>query len=418
MSTSMLDATAVTPGASRAGAGAGAGAGATAVATAAGRSHPVARPRPTGAWLPGDEPGHRQFADLGTLRTEGGRTLDVTLAYETWGTLAADGSNAVLVEHALTGDSHVRGPAGPGHPTSGWWESLVGPGCPIDTDRWFVVAPNVLGGCQGSTGPSSPAPDGRAWGSRFPALTMRDQVEAEAALADVLGVARWSLVIGGSMGGMRALEWAIGRPERVERLALIATGAQATAEQIAWSTVQCAAIRGSAGFCGGDYYALAVEDGPGEALGLARRIAHTTYRTAEELQHRFGNRRQEADPRGRFQVTSYLDHHAQRLVDRFDANSYLVLSQAMDSHDAGRGRGGVQAALGSVRAQTLVVAIDSDRLFPVPLSAQIAEGVPAAELRVLSSPIGHDGFLVPSEELAEWISDLLRLRVRADAASR
>ena len=195
------------------------------------------------AWREGDEPGGRQFLDIGPLRLEaGGRLAAVRLAYETWGTLNEAGDNAILVLHALTGDSHVTGPAGPGHPTPGWWSSLVGPGAPIDTDRYFVVAPNVLGGCQGSTGPSSAAPDGRPWGSRFPHLTVRDQVHAEVRLADALGIDAWRLVIGASMGGQRVLEWGVSAPDRVRGLAAIATAAQTSGDQVASFHTQLAAI--------------------------------------------------------------------------------------------------------------------------------------------------------------------------------
>ena len=174
--------------------------------------------------------GGRHRLRVGELRTEtGGLLPDVELTYETWGTLAADGSNAVLVLHALTGDSHVRGPAGPGHPTAGWWDDIVGPGAPVDTDRWFVVAPNMLGGCQGSTGPSSIAPDGYEWASRFPYLTIRDQVAAQVRLADALGIDRFAAVVGGSMGGMHALEWAIGQPERVAKVAVLSAPPVTTA---------------------------------------------------------------------------------------------------------------------------------------------------------------------------------------------
>src|SRR4051812_42737932 len=176
----------------------------------------------------------RRFVELdGPVRLERGGTLPaVRVAFQCWGTLAPDGGNAVLVEHALTGDSHVVGAAGPGHPTAGWWPSLVGPGAPLDTGELFVVCANVLGGCQGTTGPSSTAPDGRPWGSRFPEVTIADQVGVEAALADALGIPRWRAVVGGSMGGMRALEWAVGHPDRVERLFFLASGADATADQI------------------------------------------------------------------------------------------------------------------------------------------------------------------------------------------
>ena len=369
-------------------------------------------PTVTGAWRPEHGIGDRRFVQIGDLELDSGAVIeDATMAYETWGTLAADGGNAVLVLHALTGDSHVRGPAGRSHASPGWWEEMVGPGRPIDTDHYFVVAPNILGGCQGSTGPSSPAPDGRPWGSRFPLLTVRDQVEAERRVREELDIRRWALVVGGSMGGMRAVEWAVTHPDEVERLAVIATSARATADQIAWNSAQIAAIRVDPGFHGGDYYDAADATGPQQGLGIARRIAHTTYRTAAELESRFGNRPQsDEDPfdgQGRYQVTSYLDHHAEKLSRRFDANSYLVLAQSMNTHDVGRGRGGTAAALGRVRARTLAVAIDSDRLFPPDLVAEMARHVPDVAWHVAPSPIGHDAFLLAHPDLAEWIRTLL-----------
>lgn len=315
----------------------------------------------------------------------------------------------MLVLHALTGDSHVAGPAGPGHPTAGWWDGLVGPGRALDTDRYFVVAPNVLGGCQGSTGPSSPRPDGRPWGSAFPFLTQRDQVDAEAGLADALGIDRWALVVGGSMGGMRALEWAVGRPERTGALLLLATTAAASAEQIAWAGVQTGAIRADPDWRGGDYHGTG--RGPHTGLGLARRLAHVTYRSEPELQERFGRAAQGAeDPwsGGRYQVESYLDHHAATLVRRFDAGSYVTLAEAMNSHDVGRGRGGVRAALGRVRARTLVAGVDSDRLYPPSQQAELAAGIPTADgVRLIGSPHGHDGFLVETEQVAALVGELL-----------
>jgi homoserine O-acetyltransferase len=376
-------------------------------------------PRPpvpaSGAWREGDPPGRRHFADLGPLQLEnGGRLPAVRLAYQTWGRLNAARDNAVLVLHALTGDSHVTGVAGPGHPTPGWWSPLVGPGAPIDTDRWFVVAANVLGGCQGSTGPSSTAPDGRPWGSRFPQLTVRDQVAAEIRLADVLGVPTWALVVGGSMGGQRALEWAITAPGRVRALAVIATNARTSGDQIAGFHTQLAAIRADPGFAGGDYYDAPAGAGPHRGLGVARQIAHHSYRSARELDQRFGRKPQAGeDPLrgGRFAVQSYLDHHGDKLARRFDANSYLVLTGTMITHDVGRGRGGVEAALGRITARTLVVAVDTDRLFPPEQSARIAAGVPGAEpLRMLRSDHGHDGFLIESEQLGAIMTEFVTHR--------
>lgn len=365
-----------------------------------------------GAWTPQQGVGERRFADIGALTLDSGAVLeDVTMAYETWGELNETGDNAVLILHALTGDSHVRGPAGPAHPSPGWWEEIVGPGRPIDTDRFHVIAPNVLGGCQGSTGPSSLAADGRPYGSRFPVLTTRDQVEAERRLREQLGITRWALVIGGSMGGMRALEWGATHPDEVERLGVIAAGARATADQIAWNSTQIASIRLDPEHHDGDYYERGDGTGPRHGLGIARRIAHTTYRTAAELEDRFGHRAQARedplDGSGRHQVTSYLDHHADKLARRFDANSYITLAQTMSTHDVGRGRGGVEAALARVTARTLVVAIDSDRLFPVPLVEEVARHIPRADLHVASSPIGHDAFLVAHPGLEQRIGDLL-----------
>jgi homoserine O-acetyltransferase len=352
--------------------------------------------------------GDRRLHDVGELKLESGVVLpDVRLAYETWGTL--DGDNAVLVEHALTGDSHVHGPAGPGHPTPGWWDAVVGPGLPIDTDRWFVVAPHHLGGCQGSTGPASLDPDGRRWGSRFPHVTIRDQVAAELTLADALGVGRWHAVVGGSAGGMRALEWAVTVPERVARLFLLASSAAASAEQIALSSIQVAAIRADPHFHGGDYYDA--ERGPDAGLDLARRIAHVAYRSEAELQQRFGRTEQDELPvgeGGRWAVESYLQHHGAKLVRRFDANSYVTLTRAMDSHDVGRGRGGVAAALTRVTARTVVAGIDSDRLYPLHQQQELADGIAGCDgLQVVTSLHGHDGFLVEADQVGALARALL-----------
>jgi homoserine O-acetyltransferase len=367
----------------------------------------------TGAWADGDPIGRRSFLDVGPLDLEAGGALPgVRLAYETWGRLSPARDNAVLVLHALTGDSHVCGPAQPGHPTPGWWDGLVGPGRPLDTDRWFVVAPNVLGGCQGSTGPASVAPDGRPWGSRFPFLTVRDQVAAEVRLADRLGIDAWALVVGGSRGGMRALEWAVTEPDRVQRLFALGACAAASADQIAWCAAQLAAIRSDPNYRGGDYYDAEPGAGPHAGLGVARRIAHTTYRSAAELDLRFGREPQPGERPlgggGRYAVESYLDHHAGKLVHRFDANSYVVLTEAMNSHDVGRGRGGVAKALSRVRARSVVAAISSDRLYPVAQSEELVAGLPDhGALEVIDSPYGHDGFLVETAAVGALVRDLL-----------
>jgi homoserine O-acetyltransferase len=268
----------------------------------------------------------------------------------------------------------------------------------------------VLGGCQGSTGPASPRPGGRRrWGGAFPYLSVRDQVAAEARLADALGIDGWALVIGGSMGGMRALEWAVSYPERTRGLLLLATTAAASAEQIAWAGLQLHAVRGDPHWRGGDYHDTG--RGPHAGLGLARRIAHVTYRSEPELSARFGRAPQGTeDPwrGGRYQVESYLDHQAAKLVRRFDAGSYVVLTEAMNGHDVGRGRGGVRAALRRVTARTLVAGVDSDRLYPPAQQAELAAHIPGADrLRVLESPYGHDGFLIETEQVAALVREVL-----------
>jgi homoserine O-acetyltransferase len=339
----------------------------------------------------------------------GGRLGPVEVAYETWGALDADRGNAVLVLHALSLDSHATGPAGPGHPSPGWWPGIIGPGAPLDTDRYFVVCPNVLGGCQGTTGPASLAPDGKRYGSRFPIITIRDQVEVEALLADHLGITRWAAVVGGSMGGMRVLEWCVGFPARVERAVVIAVGAAATAEQIGLCSLQVRAIRADPAFAGGDYYDN--EEGPVQGMAIARGMGQVSYRTRAELSWRFGRDAQGAEQPlkgGRYSIESYLEHHGDALVRRFDPNSYIVLSEAMNHHDVGRGRGGLAAALSRVEAQVMVVGIDSDRLYPVELQDEIARLLPGApEVRIVPSLVGHDGFLVETAAIGASIAEAL-----------
>lgn len=376
----------------------------------------LGKPPATGAWRDGDVVGERLFTQLCSLALEFGDELPtVRVAYETWGTLNSDASNAVLVLHALTGDSHVSGSAGPGHPTSGWWSTIVGPGHAIDTDRWFVVAPNVLGGCQGTTGPSSPSPDGQEWGSRFPYLTIRDLVNAQAALADTLGIDRFAAVVGGSMGGMQALEWAVSFPHRVERLAVLAAPALSDADEIGLNSLQLESIRMDEGFHGGDYYDAKDGEGPHKGLALARRLALMSYRSPDELNKRFRRSWQSnINPlggHGRFAVESYLDFHGNKFTRRFDANSYLVLANAMSSHDVGRARGGIESALSTVTARSLVLGIDSDRLFPVAAQHELARclpnGIDGRRAVVISSEYGHDAFLIEDELVGPQIGRLL-----------
>lgn len=376
----------------------------------------VGKPPASGAWREGDPAGDRRFAGIGTVTTEtGARIPGVRVAYETWGELAPDRGNAVLLLHALTGDAHVVGDAGPGQATSGWWAGVVGPGLAIDTDRWFVVAPNVLGGCGGTTGPASLAPDHAEWGGRFPYLTIRDQVGAQLAFADAIGVERFAAVVGGSMGGMHAIEWAVTAPERVARLAVLAAPAFSSADSIALNSVQTEAVRADPRFRGGDYYGAADGDGPHRGLALARRMALLNYRSPNELNERFARSWQSGvspmGHHGRFAVESYLDFHGNRFTRRFDANSYIRLVEAMSSHDVGRDRGGARAALGRYRGPALVLGIDSDRLYPLETQRLIAESMPGAldgpEPTLLSSGFGHDAFLIERDAVGAALARLL-----------
>ena len=376
----------------------------------------IGKPRATGAWREGDHPGDRYFVSIGRQDLERGGSLpSVRIAYETWGELDADGGNAILVLHALTGDSHLIGAPGPGHPTAGWWSGIIGPGKYIDTDRWFVVAPNMLGGCQGSTGPASFAPDGREWGPRFPYLTIRDQVAAQVAFSDGIGVQKWAAVIGGSMGGMQSLEWAVGHPDRLERVAIIAAPSTSSADQIALNSVQIEAIQMDSQFADGDYYEAADGEGPYRGLSLARRMALLNYRSPTELNDRFERSWQSSisplGASGKFTVESYLDFHGNKFTRRFDANSYVVLAQAMNSHDIGRDRGGVASALSRVTAKSVVVGIDSDRLFPVAhqvaIAGRLANNIDDGEAVVIRSEFGHDGFLIEDDLVGPELVRLL-----------
>ncbi|BBU24018.1 homoserine O-acetyltransferase MetX [Mycobacterium xenopi] len=352
------------------------------------------------------------LVDIGSLRLESGAVIDdVCIAVQRWGELSPARDNVVVVLHALTGDSHITGPAGPGHPTPGWWDGVAGPGAPIDTNRWCAIATNVLGGCRGSTGPSSLARDGKPWGSRFPKITVRDQVEADVAALAALGITEVAAVLGGSMGGARALEWIVSHPDQVGSALLLAVSARATADQIGTQSTQIAAIKADPNWQGGDYYDTGRE--PVAGLEIARRFAHLTYRGEVELDTRFANDAQgEEDPAagGRYAVQSYLEHQGSKLVSRFDAGSYVVLTEALNSHDVGRGRGGVAAALRGCPVPVVVAGITSDRLYPLRLQEELAELLPGCtELQVVDSIYGHDGFLVESEAVGKLIRRTLEL---------
>jgi homoserine O-acetyltransferase/O-succinyltransferase len=370
---------------------------------------------PNDYWSPGDNPGSRRFVtfrgpgDAGFTFEGGGHLEEVTVAYETWGTLNDERSNAVLVEHALTGDAHAAGEVGPGQATPGWWNGLIGPGMGVDTNQWFVVCSNVLGGAQGTTGPSSLDREGRHYGSRFPVITVRDQVVVEAELASYLKIDTWHAVIGGSMGGMRSLEWTIGYPERVARSVVLAVGAASTSDEIAHSSLQVRAIKADPGYHGGDYYDTG--EAPLAGLAIARGLGQITYRTGDEFEARFGRAAQENGDVLRddiYAIESYLGYHGEKLARRFDANSYIVLSEAMNHHDVGRGRGGIARALSNVRGPMTVIGIDSDRLYPLRIQREIVELVPsAAPLSVITSSVGHDGFLLEVDQIGKIVKNSL-----------
>ncbi|MEU0543029.1 homoserine O-acetyltransferase [Nocardia sp. NPDC005978] len=349
---------------------------------------------------------------IGEVRLENGAVIpDASLAVQRWGELSANADNVILVEHALTGDSHVVGPADVQHAQPGWWDGIVGEGAAVDTREWCVIATNVLGGCKGSTGPASLAADGKPWGARFPEISIRDQVTAEAQLLDLLGIYRLASVVGGSMGGMRVLEWMVGYPERVGSALVLAVGARATADQIGTQTTQIAAIRSDPDWQGGAYHGTGTA--PMTGMGIARRIAHLTYRTEGELDHRFENRAQgDENPwdGGRYAVQSYLEYQADKLISRFDPATYVLLTEAMNRHDVGRGRGGIEAALGSTTVPCVVGGVDSDRLYPLRTQQELADLLPGCKgLEIVRSRDGHDGFLTETEAVGKLMVQTMEL---------
>ncbi|GIX15903.1 MAG: homoserine O-acetyltransferase [Rhodothalassiaceae bacterium] len=366
----------------------------------------MTRPPPTS---PQASSGSALWRAPGPFRLESGRELPgLALAYRTWGRLDPDAANAVLVFHALTGDQHVAGT----HPLTGepgWWDFVVGPGRIIDTDRLFVIAANTLGGVMGSTGPAAIDPaTGRPWGPDFPQVTIRDMVRAQLGLLDALGVRQVRLAVGGSMGGMAALTLLQEAPERVEAVAAFAVGARHHAQQIALHALQRRAIMQDPAWHGGRYREHGTH--PDAGLALARMLAHLSYRSPEELERRFGARiRERLDDRiatpPLYEVESYLAHHGDKLVRRFDANSYLLITEAMDRYDLGAGHDSLAGALAGARAKRIFLAsFTSDWLYPKAeideLEAALA-AAGAAVTRVHADTLeGHDSFLLPR---AQWM---------------
>ena len=349
------------------------------------------------------------------LPLDNGQALsDVAIAFETYGTLAADKNNAILVCHALTGDQYLASD----HPVTGkpgWWERMVGPGKPIDTDRFHVICANVIGSCMGSTGPASTASDGAPYAMRFPVITVRDMVRGLVALLDTMGIDRLHTVVGGSMGGMQALSLAANFPDRAERVLAIATTARHSAQNIAFHEVGRQAIMADPAWRDGSYYAGGTS--PDAGLAVARMAAHITYLSEDGLTEKFGRRLQDRTEKGfgfdaDFQVESYLRYQGSGFTRRFDANSYLYITRAMDYFDLAEEHGGTLAnAFAGSNARFCVISFDSDWLYPTAESRHVVHALNAAGMPVsfveLSAPFGHDSFLLDVPELDRVITGFL-----------
>src|SRR6476661_1082289 len=346
-------------------------------------------------------------AAIGDLVLESGALLpDVNLFYEAFGNLADDKSNAVLVFPGLAANSHLARDTVTRDP--GWWSGVVGPGLGLDTERLCVISANVLGGCYGSTGPTSIAPDGQDWASRFPPLTIRDQVAAAVRLGETLGITTWAGVVGVSFGGMHALEWHVAEQGRAERVAVVAAPWATTAEQLATNTMQTEIVKLDPEFCDGFYLRLGTR--PRAGLALARQVGMLQYRARDEFNERFGRVRQDVDE-GPYAVESYFRANGVKFAESFDANSFITLSGAKSSHDIGRGRGSPERALQSSPAPLLVVGIESDRLFPLAQQRFIARHSPGSvsghEPVVLPSGHGHDSFLIDQAWMSRTLGEFL-----------
>ena len=346
----------------------------------------------------------------------GARLGPITLAYETYGELDEQRRNAILICHALSGDAHVAGYHSPDDRKPGWWDAMVGPGKGFDTDRYFVICSNCIGSCRGSTGPGSIGPaKGRRYGRSFPVVTMADMVRAQKALIDHLGIERLLAVVGGSMGGMQVLEWAVNHPERVWSAIPIATTPRLTAQGIAFNVVGRQAILDDPNYNGGDYY-----DGepPNQGLAVARMLGHITYLSDEAMRRKFGRQLRDRDDYSYqfgidFQVESYLQYQGQAFTARFDANSYLYITRAMDYFDLAGKHGSLEAAFRGVRARFLVVAITSDWLYPPYQAKEIVSALRANDIHFAYCEIpthyGHDAFLLEKDHISGLVSDFLAI---------
>jgi homoserine O-acetyltransferase len=361
------------------------------------------------------------------LELECGRSLSpVTQAYEMYGTLSPERDNAILIFHALSGDAHVAGYHTPEDPKPGWWDVMVGPGKPFDTAKYAVICVNVIGGCKGSTGPASIDPQtGEPYGLGFPMVTIGDMARAQKRLIDHLGIKRLLAVTGGSMGGMLALDWAVRYPESTASVLAIATSARMNAQGIAFNEVGRQAIMADPNWQGGNFYGKTL---PGAGLSIARMVGHITYLSEEQMRAKFGRRLQDRETFGydfgtEFQVESYLRYQGSRFVERFDANSYLYITKAIDYFDLTNGHRSLVEAFEDVRAEFLVVSFSSDWLYPTAESKEIvralqANGVPMTFIEILNA-YGHDAFLLPNEQFSEAVSSFLanvQQRVRENSA--
>jgi homoserine O-acetyltransferase len=378
------------------------------------------------------------FLDLPKpLALDCGRTLHpIRVAYETYGTLSPARDNVILVCHALSGDAHAAGFAKTPPPEStrdgfaaedrdgsagrglGWWDGMIGPGKAFDTDQFFVVSTNLLGGCRGTTGPSSTNPaTGKPYGSDFPVITVADMVRTERAFLDELGIERLAAVAGGSLGGMQALEWAILYPHQVDAIVVIASTHAIQPQGLAWNAIARNAITADPDWQGGHYYASARP--PNGGMGVARMVGHITYLSAKSLGDKFGRRLQFADDirytltDPEFEVENYLRHQADSFVKRFDANTYLYTSRALTYFDLARqyGNGSLTSALGDVTAKTLLIAFSSDWLYPPSGSEELAQSLRSlgrdVELHVIEAPYGHDCFLLEEARQTPMIQRFL-----------
>lgn len=346
-----------------------------------------------------------------------GATLDQhTLIYETYGELNAAGTNAVLICHALSGSHHAAGVHNEAEQRPGWWDLAIGPGKPIDTDRLFVVSSNNLGGCDGSTGPTTPMPGSNTpWGSQFPQPQVRDWVRSQKLLAEYLGISRWAAVIGGSLGGMQALQWAVDFPDWVEHCVALASAPGLTAQNIAFNEIARHAILSDPDFRGGEY--LAQSALPARGVALARMVGHLTYMSADGMSDRFGRelREESFSPDGNqarvFQVESYLRHQGDRFSTRFDANTYVLMTRALDLFDLSEGYPDLATALSKATANFLLLSFSSDWRFAPQRSIEIRDALMATGKPVTYANIntdnGHDGFLLPDPTyerlLSEWM---------------